>query len=328
MSTLTTIKNATALHLPAPGATPVPLAHGDLHLNLLPAAPPERPTDTLIITVGASSFPLAPNSSVQRTRSKNEHPSFIFTPAPPAGGQSIGQVRIDMADSKSPEAWESTEEACKVLQAELKAHNQWEDKVLFVDDEYETGGPITGPKSGWGETIASSLWGFGSAISSRITGGPEPTLPTTAPAPIASPSSPVGSQYGQGNFRSFAADSWNQATIAAKGFGEAAVAVGGAIGQQAKHAVEGLQAPPVPPKAEGAEGATGAAGVAPPAPPKDAAAAASAPAAASASSGPPASSFSVGGDDDGVSTKSVKDEPIKDDDESVAVKETVTKDTK
>lgn len=98
MSTLITIKNATALHLPAPGATPVPLAHGDLHLNLLPAAPPERPVDTLIITVGASSFPLAPNSPVQRTRSKNEHPSFIFTPAPPAGGQSIGQVRIDMAD--------------------------------------------------------------------------------------------------------------------------------------------------------------------------------------------------------------------------------------
>lgn len=225
--------------------------------------------------------------------------------------------------SKSPEAWESTEEACKVLQAELKAHNQWEDKVLFVDDEYETGGPVTGPKVGWGETIASSLWGFGSAVSSRITGGPEPTLPTTAPAAAGSPSSPVGSQYGQGNFRSFAADSWNQATIAAKGFGEAAVAVGGAIGQQAKHAVEGLQAPPVPPKAEGAEGAA-----APPAPPKDAAAAASAPAAASASSGPPASSFSVGGDDDGVSTKSVKDEAIKDDDESVAVKETVTKDTK
>ncbi|TXT07385.1 hypothetical protein VHUM_03105 [Vanrija humicola] len=295
MSTLITIKNTTALHLPAPGAAPVPLAHGDLHLNLLPAAPPERPHDTLIITVGASSFPLGENSPVQRTRSKNEHPSFVFTPATPDGGQSIGQVRIDMADSKSPEAWEATEEACKILQSELKAHNQWEDKVLFVDDEYETGGPVTGPKPGWGESIANSIWGFGAAISSKITGAPEPSLPTTAPAGTST------APHGQGDFRSFATDSWNQATIAAKGFGDAAVAVGGAIGNQAKHAVEGLHHAPPPPAKDGD---------APVAPPKDPYAT---PASTGASTSVPSSSFSVGGSD-------------KDDDESVkAVKETVTK---
>lgn len=99
MSSLVNIPGAIALHLPAKGAEPVPLANGDLNLTLLPAEPPKRPAETVTLSVGSSTFILAKNSPVQRIRSKNEHPSFVFTPAPPEGGQSIGQVRIDMSDS-------------------------------------------------------------------------------------------------------------------------------------------------------------------------------------------------------------------------------------
>lgn len=98
MTTLITIPAVTAFHLPAPGATPVPLAQGDLALSLLPAAPPTRPAEVLTLSIGSSAFVLARNSPVQKTKSKNEHPSFVFTPAPRDDGRSIGQVRIDMKD--------------------------------------------------------------------------------------------------------------------------------------------------------------------------------------------------------------------------------------
>lgn len=99
MTTLITIPGATAYHLPAPGVEPVPLAEGDISLTLVPAFPPTRPNDAVTLTVGSSTFVLTKNAPVQRTNSKNEHPSFVFTPAPLADGRTIGQVRIDMRDS-------------------------------------------------------------------------------------------------------------------------------------------------------------------------------------------------------------------------------------
>lgn len=132
-----------------------------------------------------------------------------------------------------------------MLEAELKAHDAWEDKELFVDDEYETDGPMTGPKSGWGETIASSVVGGASWLVGRLTGGsaPEPTLPTSVPQAPGT-HAPAPAQHGEeqpADFKTMAADSWTQAGIAARGIGEAAVQVGGAIGQQARSAVGGLR---------------------------------------------------------------------------------------
>jgi len=99
MTTLLTIPGATAYHLPAPGITPVALSEGDLTLALVPAFPPSRPTESVTITVGASTFVLTKNAPVQRTNSKNEHPSIVFTPAPLADGRPVGQVRVDFRDS-------------------------------------------------------------------------------------------------------------------------------------------------------------------------------------------------------------------------------------
>lgn len=247
MTTLITIPDTTALHLPAKGVPPVTLAKGELALILLPAAE-SKTGGTLSLSVGSSTFVLAPNSPVQRTGSNAEHPSFVFTPAP-VGGRSIGQVRIDVADrcdaevlscpnsSVSPEAWESTNKACAALEAELKAHGVWESKTLFVDDEYETGGIVTGPKAGWGESIASAVLGGANSLVGKLTGrtAPEPTLPTTQPV---------------GNRQEAPQDLWNQASIAAKGVGSAAYAVGSTLGQQALHKVEEYnpKAPPVPHK--------------------------------------------------------------------------------
>lgn len=241
MTSLVSIPGCIALHLPARGAAPVPMANGDLHLTLLPADPPTRKEDVLTLSIGASAFIVAKNSPVQRIQSKNEHPSFVFTPAPPEGGQSIGQVRIDMSDSTSPEAWEKVEDGCHALEAELKAHNAWEEKELFVDDEYETDGPVTGPKVGWGETIASSVMGTASWLVGRLTGAtaPESTLPTTAPK---EPGMQVPAQAQ--NMEEQSADFKTQASIAARGIGEAAVQVGGAIGQQARTAVGSMRDQP------------------------------------------------------------------------------------
>jgi hypothetical protein len=99
MTTLLTIPGATAFHLPAPGIPPVALAEGDLTLSLIPAFPPDRPNEAITLTVGGSTFVLTTNAPVQRTNSKNEHPSLVFTPAPLSDGRSIGQVRIDFRDS-------------------------------------------------------------------------------------------------------------------------------------------------------------------------------------------------------------------------------------
>lgn len=98
MTTLLTLPGSTAYHLPAPGAPPVPLARGDLTLSLLPADPPRRAAEQLALSVGQTSFLLAPNSPVRKTKSNAQHASLIFTPAPPAEGQGIGTVRIDMKD--------------------------------------------------------------------------------------------------------------------------------------------------------------------------------------------------------------------------------------
>lgn len=148
----------------------------------------------------------------------------------------------------------------------------WEDKVLFVDDEYETGGVDTTPKVGWGESIANNFaWATGKLLGKKEK---EPVLPTSlpvakegevyttlgpspsgTPAPRDTPFVPAhGPQaHGQaptGDFKALASHSWNQATIAAQGIGAAAVAVGSAVGHQVRDAVDNIQhpAPPVPDK--------------------------------------------------------------------------------
>lgn len=150
--------------------------------------------------------------------------------------------------------------------------------MLFVDDEYETGGPITGPKVGWGESIASNVLWAGNALASRLTGraAAEPVLPTSAPAtysytatlaspntqaPAAAPASPTD------EFKALASNSWHQATIAAQGLGAAAVAVGGALGEQARHTIDSLGTAGGPPAATQAASPTTPTTAPPPPPP-------------------------------------------------------------
>lgn len=93
---LVTIPQCTALHLPTPQSTPLPLSTGDLTLNLIPANPPSHPSQTLTLTIGSASFPLLPISPIQKIQAKDEHPSYIFAPVAADGGDSIGQVKIVM----------------------------------------------------------------------------------------------------------------------------------------------------------------------------------------------------------------------------------------
>ena len=98
MTTLIDIPSCTALHLPTATSDPLPLSTGDLSLTLLPANPPTHPSATITLTIGSSSFPLLPNSPIQKIQSKDEHSSYIFTPIPADGGAGIGRVKILMKD--------------------------------------------------------------------------------------------------------------------------------------------------------------------------------------------------------------------------------------
>lgn len=127
----------------------------------------------------------------------------------------------------------------------------WEDTELFVDDEDETGGPQVGPKKGWGESIAGAIFGGASSLVSKITGRSksQEVLPTSRGAydggypPSPSVETPPAGEEQQKpqHFKALAEHSWAQATIAARGIGEAAAAVGGAVGQTAKNAYDGIK---------------------------------------------------------------------------------------
>ena len=98
MTTLVDIPSCSALHIPITGATPLPLSTADLTLTLIPGNPPTHPSQTLTLNIGSSSFPLLPNSPIQKVQSKQEHASYVFSPIPADGGAAIGQVKIVMKD--------------------------------------------------------------------------------------------------------------------------------------------------------------------------------------------------------------------------------------
>jgi hypothetical protein len=94
MTTLAEIENVKAYHLPVPGAEPVVLSTGTLYLSVIPANPPSHPSQTLALSVGASSFPVLPNTPIQKIEAKEEHPRYAFSPLPADGGAAIGRVKI------------------------------------------------------------------------------------------------------------------------------------------------------------------------------------------------------------------------------------------
>ncbi|KAL0243970.1 hypothetical protein I308_105233 [Cryptococcus tetragattii IND107] len=169
MSTLIEIPDCSVYHLPTPASDPLPLSSGTLTLVLLPPSPSTHNAETLTLTIGASSFPLSPKLPIQKLKSKDEHPWYSFSPAPPApdGSQPVGQVRFTTKHSKSQDEWEATEASLKSFEEYLQTHNVWDERTLFVDDEWETGGETTA-KPGWGETFAQTIIGAGHSLANRI----------------------------------------------------------------------------------------------------------------------------------------------------------------
>jgi hypothetical protein len=77
-------------------------------------------------------------------------------------------TRAEADDSASQGEWEATEALCRKFEELLKEHNVYDEKILFVNDEYEK--PAGQLQKGWGETIAESVVGAGAALASRLTG--------------------------------------------------------------------------------------------------------------------------------------------------------------
>ena len=98
MTTLADIPSTKAYHLPTPTSEPILLAEGELVLATIPANPPARPSPTLTLSVGASSWPVLPNTPVRKIHAQKEHASYIFSPAAVDGSEGIGQVKIILAD--------------------------------------------------------------------------------------------------------------------------------------------------------------------------------------------------------------------------------------
>ena len=102
MTTLAEIENVKAYHLPVPGAEPVVLSTGTLYLSVIPANPPSHPSQTIALSVGASSFPVLPNTPIQKIEAKEEHPRYAFSPLPADGGAAIGRVKIVLSPRLVP----------------------------------------------------------------------------------------------------------------------------------------------------------------------------------------------------------------------------------
>jgi hypothetical protein len=186
MTTLITIPGAKALHVPTKGASPLPLAEGDLQITVLPAdrelqcmwvevvvadahaLAPSRPSSILSLSVAHASFPLLPTAPVHRIQSNAQHASYLFSPLPSDGGQAIGSVLIKLADSRNPGEWEASEALSRKFEDLLKEKGVWE--VVDEDDEDDSLN-LAGSQNpkGWGETIGDVIAGAGKAVADRLT---------------------------------------------------------------------------------------------------------------------------------------------------------------
>lgn len=68
--------------------------------------------------------------------------------------------------STSQTEWDATEAVCKQFEDILKKYNLWDEKVHFVNDEYDTAGE---PVKGWGETVAEAVTNGASFVAGKIT---------------------------------------------------------------------------------------------------------------------------------------------------------------
>ncbi|WRT63619.1 uncharacterized protein IL334_000542 [Kwoniella shivajii] len=187
MTTLVTIPNVTAYHLPTPTSDPLPLSTGELNLTVIPANPPTHPSSTLTLTVGGSSFPLLPNSPLQKVQAKEQHPSYIFSPVAADGGEPVGQVKLRLKDSANQGEWDASEALTHRFEAALKEHKVWNETTLFVDDEFETGG-VAKHTQRWGETIAGAVTSAGQALAERLGAYTDRHIAKTDPEHPAPPS--------------------------------------------------------------------------------------------------------------------------------------------
>lgn len=85
----------------------------------------------------------------------------------PVSIQGVKSIDTFYSVSKSQDEWEATEASLKSFEAHLQTHNVWDERTLFVDDEWETGGE-TAAKPGWGETFAQTIVGAGHSLANRI----------------------------------------------------------------------------------------------------------------------------------------------------------------
>ncbi|KAK4683455.1 hypothetical protein P7C73_g6808, partial [Tremellales sp. Uapishka_1] len=214
-------------------SSPLPLSAGELLLTLLPANPPTTPAQTLTLTIGASSFPLLPNSPVQKVKANDQHSSYVFSPVPADGGASIGQVKIVMKPSENPGEWEATEALCHSFETALQAQGVWSEKTLFVDDEFETASPAlhtSGSTKGWGESIAGVVAGASSAIAERISSYTDRHIATTDPTHPAPPSDAVAANAKSASSATHTISEYAASTASA--IGSTIHSAGKAIGDQ------------------------------------------------------------------------------------------------
>ncbi|ORX33593.1 hypothetical protein BD324DRAFT_643887 [Kockovaella imperatae] len=198
MTTIADIPAVTATHLPTPTSTPIDLGSGELSLTVLPPNPPTQPLQVLTLTVGSLSWPLLPNTPVRKIQALKEHAVYTFSPAPADGGAALGEVRLNMKSSASQGEWEATEALCAKFEDALKTKKVWDERVLFVNDEYEMAGKT---QKGWGETIASAVIGASKTATERLTAYTDKHVAATNPSHPAPPSQAVAEAARNANLK-------------------------------------------------------------------------------------------------------------------------------
>lgn len=129
--------------------------------------------------------------------------------------------------STSQGEWEATEALCHSFEALLKEHKTWDEKTLFVNDEWEQTPQTT---KGWGEIIAGGVINAGNALATRLSAYTDKHVQSTNPTHPKPPSDEVVSAAARANAHT--AGLSETAEAAAKQWGNALHEQGKKLGAQ------------------------------------------------------------------------------------------------
>ena len=140
---------------------------------------------------------------------------------------------VALIRSKNQDEWDAQEGLMSIFEKSLKEHNLYDQKVLFVDDEFERP-PNAAPTQGWGETVAGSITAASHSLAKRLNAFTDSR--TQKPGATAPPTAADEVSTSQTAPKPDAEGTWAQLNVAAKGLASAAGTFAGSLSTNAQKA--------------------------------------------------------------------------------------------